>query len=159
MSGTLCHERIGEGFIDDTGLGTKTPYCTAIIPSAKKELTNEEQTLHKKANYIIQFFLGLLHVILGDLNTSKSTSFIIFHSWSGGKSSLLRKHDSHPEITVVHPHTRVRTVVPRKENDEPHRALVWMMTLDGKSIDQIKHHLFELRLRNTYLFKPKQTER
>jgi hypothetical protein len=56
MPGTLHHERIGEGFIDDTDLGTTNTYSTAITSSSKKELTNEEHTLHKKANYIIKFF-------------------------------------------------------------------------------------------------------
>jgi hypothetical protein len=80
-----------EGFIDDTGLGTPNPYSTAITVSSKSELTNEEQTLNKKANDIIQVFLDLLHIIGGDLNTRKIASFILFHRWSGGKSSLLRK--------------------------------------------------------------------
>jgi hypothetical protein len=62
VSGTLHHERIGEGFIDDTGLGTTNTNSTAITLSAKKELTNEEQTLHKKANDIIQLFLDLLQL-------------------------------------------------------------------------------------------------
>jgi hypothetical protein len=87
VSGTLRHEIIGEGFIDDTGLGTTNPYSTDIT-STKKGLTNEEHTLHKKVNGIIQFFLNLLHVTGGDLNTSKSARFILFHRWSGGKSSL-----------------------------------------------------------------------
>jgi hypothetical protein len=138
ISGTLHHEIIGEGFIDDTGIGTTNPYSTAITSSAKKKLKNEEQTLHKKINDIIQFFLNLLPVIGGELNTSKSASFILFHRWSGGKSSLLRKHDSHPEITFIHPYTRVRTIVPRKEKDEPHCALGWMMTIDVKSTAQHK---------------------
>jgi hypothetical protein len=114
VSGTLCHERIGEGFIDETGLGTTNSYSTAITSSAKKDLTNEEQTLHKKANDIIQFFLDLLNIIVGDLNTSKSARFILFHRWSGGKSPLLRKHYYHPEITLVHPYTTLRTAVRRK---------------------------------------------
>jgi hypothetical protein len=123
--GTLCHKIIGEGFIDDTGLGTTNLYSTAVTSSTNKELTNEEQTLHKKVNDIIKFFLKLLQVIGSELNTSKSGSFVLFHRWSGGKSSLLRKHDSHPEITLVHPYTGVRTIIPRKEIDEPqHKVLL-----------------------------------
>jgi hypothetical protein len=40
--------------------------------------------------------------------------------------------------SLSNPYTRVRTIVPRKEKDEPHRALGWMMTIDGKSISQHK---------------------
>jgi hypothetical protein len=36
VSCTLCHERIGEGFIDDTGIGTTNPYSTAITSSVKQ---------------------------------------------------------------------------------------------------------------------------
>jgi hypothetical protein len=63
MSGTLRHAIIGEGFIDGTCLGTTNPYSTAITSSAKRELTNEEQTLHKKSNDTIQFFLNLLFTL------------------------------------------------------------------------------------------------
>jgi hypothetical protein len=105
VSGSLHHERIGEGFIDDTGLGTTNAYCTSITTMSHKALINEEQTLHKKANDVIQFFLDLLNVIGDDLNIGKSASFVLFHRWSGGKYSLLRKQESHPETTLIHPYT------------------------------------------------------
>jgi hypothetical protein len=57
VSGTLCHEISGEGFLDDTGIGIINQYSTVITSSAKKELKHEKQTLHNKANDIIQFFL------------------------------------------------------------------------------------------------------
>jgi hypothetical protein len=37
------HEWIGEGFIDDTELGTTNPHSTAITPSTMKALTIEER--------------------------------------------------------------------------------------------------------------------
>jgi hypothetical protein len=40
------HERICEGFIDDTGLGSTHPHSTAITPSTIKVLTIEEKELH-----------------------------------------------------------------------------------------------------------------
>jgi hypothetical protein len=100
VSGLLHHKRIGEGFIDDTGIGTTSPHYKAITSTIQKELTNEDQRLQKKANYILQFFLDLLHVIDGDLNTSKIASFTLFHRWTGGKYSLLRIHEYHPKITM-----------------------------------------------------------
>jgi hypothetical protein len=89
VAGLLHHERIGEGFIDNTGLGMTNPHSTAMTPVSQKKLTNEELTLHTKANAILQLFLDLRHVIGGDLNTGKSTNFILFHRWPGRKSSLL----------------------------------------------------------------------
>jgi hypothetical protein len=138
VSGSLHHERISEGFIDDTGIGTTNPYSKVITPMSHNELTHEEQTLQKKANNIIQFFLKLLHNIGGDLNIGKSASFITFHRWKGWKSSLLRKHESHPKTTLIHPYSGVSTIVPIKEREEPRRVLRWMMEIDGKSTAQHK---------------------
>jgi hypothetical protein len=66
------HERIGEGFIDYTGLGTTNPYSTTINPTRMKALKNEERELHTNANGILQLFLDLLNVIGGDLRSGKS---------------------------------------------------------------------------------------
>jgi hypothetical protein len=41
ISKQLQHERIGKGFIDDTGLGTTHPHSIAITPSTIKALTIE----------------------------------------------------------------------------------------------------------------------
>jgi hypothetical protein len=118
VSGLLRHERSGEGFIDDTGLGMTNSHSTAMTPTSQTVFTNEEHIPHKKAKAILQFFLDLLHVIVDDLNTRKSACFILFHRWSGGKSSLFRKHQSHPNIIIVHPYTGVSTVIPRKEKKD-----------------------------------------
>jgi hypothetical protein len=53
VSGLPRHENIGEGFKDDTGVGTTNPDSTAITPNSQKELTSEELTLHMKANIIL----------------------------------------------------------------------------------------------------------
>jgi hypothetical protein len=55
------------------------------------------------------------------------------HRWSGGKVTLLKIHDNHPSISLTHPITGITNVVPRKERDDQHRALGWMMMIDGKS--------------------------
>jgi hypothetical protein len=93
LSVTRClqHEQIGEGFIDDTGIGTTNPHSTAITPTSNKALTNEETELHTKANAILQVIFGLLNAIGGDLHTGKSACFLIFHRWSGGGGSTLLK--------------------------------------------------------------------
>jgi hypothetical protein len=113
-------------------LGTRNPHSTAITPTSQKDLTNEEFIPNTKANVILQFFLDLLHVIGGDLNTGKSASFIPFHRWPRGNSSLLRIHHSHPNINILHQYIGVSTVVPRKDKDEPHCELGWMMKIYEK---------------------------
>jgi hypothetical protein len=40
VPGRFRHKIIGEGFIDNTGLGTTNPHSKAITPTSKKELTN-----------------------------------------------------------------------------------------------------------------------
>jgi hypothetical protein len=132
------HERSGEGVIDDTGLGITNPHSTTATSTSMKSLTTEERELHTKANGILQFFPGLLIVIGVDLHSGKSVCFLLFHRWSGGKSSLLKIYDDRPKITPTHPLTGTINIVPIKERDEPHRALGWMMTIDGKSSGQYK---------------------
>jgi hypothetical protein len=127
------HERICEGFIDDTGLGTTHPYSTAITQSTIKALTIEERELHTKANGILRFFLDLLTVIGGDLHSGESACFLMFHRWAGGKATLRKIHDDHPSVSLTHPITGITNVVQRKDRDDPHRALGWMMTIDRKS--------------------------
>jgi hypothetical protein len=75
----LQHEQIGEGCIDDKGLGTTNLHLTAITPTSNKALTSEETELHTIVNATLQFFLDLLNVIGGDLHTGKITCFLIFH--------------------------------------------------------------------------------
>jgi hypothetical protein len=98
----------------------------------KKIQMNKERELHSKANIILEFFLHLLNIIGGDIFTGKSACFLIFHRWSGGKSTLLKIHDDHPQITLTHPLTGTDNAVLRKEKDEPHRALGWMMAIKHK---------------------------
>jgi hypothetical protein len=114
------------------------PHSKSTTSTSRRELAHEEQTLHKRANDIIQFFLDLLRMIGGDLKTSKSASFVLCNIWSGGKSSLVRKHEIHPERILVHPYPGVNTVVPRKERDKLHHALGWMMTIYRISTAQHK---------------------
>jgi hypothetical protein len=42
---------------------------------------------------------------------------------------------------ITYPLSGTINVVPRKERDDPHRALRWMITIDGKSIGQYKTFL------------------
>jgi hypothetical protein len=57
----------------------------------------------------------------------------MFHRWAVGKATLLKIRDDHLSISLTHPSTGIPNVVARKERDDPHRALGWMMMIDGKS--------------------------
>jgi hypothetical protein len=136
FSAFCCLINTGFAFLNSFGVGTTNPHCAAITPMIKKYLTNEERELHTKENGILQFFLELMNAIGGDLHTGKSVCFLLFHRRSGGKSTLLKIHDEHPQITLTHPLTGTVNAVLKKEKEKPHRALGWMMIIDGKSKSQ-----------------------
>jgi hypothetical protein len=83
VSRLLQHERIGEGFINDAGLGATNPHSTVITPSSQKEVTIEEFELYITIKAILQFFIDLLNVIGDELYTRKSSSFLLIHRWRG----------------------------------------------------------------------------
>jgi hypothetical protein len=136
VSSKVVHKRIGEGLIDDTGLVVSAQASTEIISSHVKRLSNYEAALFARMNRMIQFFLELLQVAGGDLNISKCACFTIFHRWQGGHATLIRTQESHPTMTITHPSTGEVKIITRKNPNEAHRALGWMMTTDGKSTDQ-----------------------
>jgi hypothetical protein len=51
-------------------------------------------------------------------------------SYSTDGPTLLKVHPGHPQITLVHSRIEAINTVPRKEKDEPHRGLGWMMKVD-----------------------------
>jgi hypothetical protein len=85
---------------------------------------------------MIQFFLELLQVSGGDLNISKCACFTVFHRLKGGRAMLLQTHGSHPTMNITHPSSGELKNITRKNPNESHRALVWIMTTDGKSTAQ-----------------------
>jgi hypothetical protein len=85
---------------------------------------------------MIQFFLELLQVAGGDLNISKCACFTVFHRWKGRRVTLLQTHDPHPNMTITHPSPGELKLITRKNPNEAHQALGWMMTADGKSTAQ-----------------------
>jgi hypothetical protein len=87
-------------------------------------------------NRMIKFFLEHLQVAEDDLNISKCACFTVFHHWKGGRATLLRTHDSHLPMTITHPSIGEVKLIIRKNPNEVHRALGWMMTTDGKSTAQ-----------------------
>jgi hypothetical protein len=78
----------------------------------------------------------LLQVARGDLNIAKYACFTVFHRWSGGKSAILKIHDSHQMMTITHPYSGEIEIITKKDPPEAHRALVWMMKTDCKSTAQ-----------------------
>jgi hypothetical protein len=59
-----------------------------------------------------------------------------FHRWKGEGATLLRTHDSHPNMIITHPSSGDLKHITRKNPNEAHRALGWMMTTGGKSRSQ-----------------------
>jgi hypothetical protein len=136
VSSKVVHKRIGEGHIDDTGLVVSAQASTEITSSRVKRFSSNEAALFVCMNRMIKFFLELLQVAGGDLNISKCACFTVFHRWKGGRATLLRTHDSHPPMTITHPSTGEVKRITRKNPNEAHRDLGWMMTTDGKSTAQ-----------------------
>jgi hypothetical protein len=85
--------------------------------------TKDEDLLFTRVTKIIQFFLKLLQVSVGDLNISKCASFTVFHRWKGGRAKLLRTHDYHPAMNVTHPSYRELEQIYRRNPNEAHREL------------------------------------
>jgi hypothetical protein len=136
VSSKLVHKRIVEGLIVDTGLVISAQTSTEITSSRAKRFSNDEAALFTRTNRMIQFFLELLQVAGGDLNISKCACFTIFHYLQGGRATLFHTHNSHPTMTITHPSTGEVKIITRKNPNEAHRALGWMMTTDDKSTAQ-----------------------
>jgi hypothetical protein len=82
---------------------------------------------------MIQFLLELLQVAGGDLHISKFACYTVFYHWKGGRATLLHTHDAHHTMTVIHPSSGDSKQKSRKNPNEAHLTLGWMMTTDGKS--------------------------
>jgi hypothetical protein len=93
-----------------------------------KRFTPDENSLFSRMKKMIQLFLELLQVAGGDLNIYKCAYFMGFHLWKGGRATLLRTHDSHPNMNITHPSSGELKHITRKNPNEAHRYLGWMMT-------------------------------
>jgi hypothetical protein len=105
VSGIILHKHVGEGLIDDTGLAASAQSSTETTSSRNKQFSSDESTLFLKIQKILQFFLELLQVSGGDLNITTCACFTVFHRWTGGEATLLEIQDSHPLMTITHPHS------------------------------------------------------
>jgi hypothetical protein len=72
----------------------------------------------------------------GDLNSFKCAFFIVFHIWCGVRASLLKIKSSQHLTYITHTHTGETKNIVKKDPDQAHRALGWMMTTDGNSTSQ-----------------------
>jgi hypothetical protein len=102
IDGVEEHIHTGESFVDDTMTGTTNddPELEPISTD-RVELTTSEETLIAKMEVIIQYFLDLLQVKVGDLEPDKCGWYLISHIWKDGKPRLLQKHSIHLEIKIV----------------------------------------------------------
>jgi hypothetical protein len=130
VSSKIIHKRIGEGLINDTGL----------------VVSSQSYSLFSRMKKTIQSFLELLQLAGGDLNIYKYACFTVFHRWKVGRATLLRTHDSHLNMTINHPSSGELKHITRKNPNEAHRALGWMMTNDGKSTAQFVASRYKAKL-------------
>jgi hypothetical protein len=105
ISGLIQHKLVGEGLIDKTVLASSAQFPTEITSTKHKYFSPNETILCDKMQNMVQFFLVLLQVAVGDLNISKCACFTVFQRWNGGHATLLKIKDSHPLITTTHPRT------------------------------------------------------
>jgi hypothetical protein len=134
--GRIQHKCVGEGLIDDTGLAYSAQPSNEISSTQIKYFSPDESILFDKMQKMLQFFLELFQVAGGDLNISKCACFIVFHRWCGGLASLIKIKSYHPMMSITHPHTGETKNIAKKDPDQAHRALGWMMNTDGKSTAQ-----------------------
>jgi hypothetical protein len=114
VSGMIHHTRIGEGLIDDTGIAASAQSSTETTPSRHKQFSPDESALFIKMQKILHFVVELLQVARGDLSIAKCACFTVFHWWSGGKATLLKIHESHPMITITHPHSGELEIIKKR---------------------------------------------
>jgi hypothetical protein len=132
VSSKIVHKHIGEGLIDNTGLVVSSQSSTEITSTCVKRFTPDEEVLFSRMKKMIQFFLELIQVAVGDLNISKCACFTVFRRWKGGRATLLRTHYSHSTMTITHPSSGELKHIIRKNPNESYRALGWMMITGGK---------------------------
>jgi hypothetical protein len=134
ISGRIQHKRVGEGLIENTGLTYYAQSSTEISSTNTSLPTNPFYLTRCKRCYNV--FLELLKVSGGDINISKCACFTVCNIWCGGRASLLKIKASHPLMYITHPHTGETKNIVKKDPNQAHRALGWMMTTDGKSKSQ-----------------------
>jgi hypothetical protein len=87
---------------------------------------------------ILQLFVELLQVPGGDLDIVNCACFTVFHRKNGGRATLLKIQDYHPQMTITYPHSGETKTIAKKDHNQAHKDLGWMMNTDGKSTAQFK---------------------
>jgi hypothetical protein len=97
-----------------------------------------EEDLIEKMQIIIQFFLDILQVTVGEFAPEKCVWFLICHRWKNGKACLLTVQDSDRGITITSRATGTVLGMARKSPDEGHRTLGFQISMDGMCTAVIK---------------------
>jgi hypothetical protein len=132
ISGLIHHTRVDECIIDDTGLAASAQSSIEITSTKNKYFSPYEILLFDNMQNMLQFFLELLQIAGGNLNISKCACFTVFQIWIGGCASRLKMQDYHLLVTITHPHKDEIKNIDKKDPNQSHRSLGWMMTTDGK---------------------------
>jgi hypothetical protein len=132
IDGVEEHIRPGDSFIDDTTCGA-TDDDPDIEPTGTEvqQLTEREEKLVTRMQYIVQFFLDILQVTGGDLAPEKCAWYIICHRWKNGKARLIQPREHHRGISLLSRATGSTSVIKRKAPESGHITLVFHMTVDS----------------------------
>jgi hypothetical protein len=92
----------GDPFVDYTTTGVTSDDTNRDPVSIEEtELTADEEDLVEQMKVVIQFFLDLLQVTVGDLAPEKCVWYLIAHRWKNGLTTLPRNKD-HVQLHMAH---------------------------------------------------------
>jgi hypothetical protein len=98
-----------------------------------EQLAEIEKNLATRMQNIIQFFLYILQVTVGDLTLEKCACYLICHRLKNGKERLLQPHEQHKCISRMERTTVSTSGIKRKAPEEGHINLGFHMTGEGTS--------------------------
>jgi hypothetical protein len=102
VDGVEEHVRPGDAFVDNTATGVTNDETTIEpVDTEVTALTLSEEELVGKMQTIIQFFLDLIQVTVGDLAPEKRVWFLICQIWKNNKGRLLTMKESHGGIEIT----------------------------------------------------------
>jgi hypothetical protein len=110
--------------VDDTTTGTTYDDVTKDpVPIDEKEMTSDEESMVKRMEDIIQFFLDLIQVTGGDLAPYTCVWYLIAHIWKKDVPALLANKTTHRGIVMKSKATGTISAFKRKAISQGHRTL------------------------------------
>jgi hypothetical protein len=124
VDGEMADTRPGDSFVDDRTTGaTYDNHNLEPVPYSVSELTQEEEGLVAIMEEIIQLFLDLLQVTVGDLAPEKCAWYLIGHRCNKGVPTLIQIEPQHRSISMTSRASGQVSGIKRKEPMEGHQTL------------------------------------